>query len=252
MVLKLKDRVMKIRAVSKVQFVKYEILEMIKTNKINGNKLPTEDELTKRLQVSLATLREALLELNKEGIISKRHGLGNFIHKSTLETKMRIDRFTDFTDLLQDGGYVPSSTYFGTHLAVPDSESAKDLNIPKDSKIVMCERLFFADGKAAIYAQNRIPYSWFVKEPTAEGQSNLTSYIEEYCGQKMTHGIQEITPILAKKKDQQLFGITEGSPIIFWKEIFYTLEDMPICLSNVKFNPEIIKMKMLWKHGQKC
>ncbi len=252
MVLKLLDRVMKIRAVSRVQLAKYEILEKIKTNKIKGNKLPTEDELTKQLQVSLATLREALLELNKEGIISKRHGLGNFIHKSTLETKMRIDRFTDFTDLLQDGGYVPSSTYFGAHLAVPDSEIAKDLNIPKDSKIVMCERIFLADGKAAIYAQNRIPYSWFVKEPAAEGQSNLTSYIEEYCGQKMTHGIQEITPILAEKKDQQLFGVKIGSPMISWKEIFYTLEDIPICLSNVRFNQEIVKMKMLWKHGQKC
>lgn len=239
----------KIRVVSKVQLVKQTILEMLQTNKINGNKLPTEDELTKQLQVSLATLREALLELNKEGIISKRHGLGSFIHKSTLETKMRIDRFKDFSDLLQDGGYIPSSTYFGSHLDEPDLPTTKDLKITNNGKVFVCERIYFADGKAAIYTQNRIPYFWFVKEPPLEGQDNLNSFIEEFCGQKMTHGIQEITPILADKKEQELFGIEIGKPMISWKEIFYTLEDMPICLSEVKFNPEIIKMKMLWKHG---
>jgi len=234
--------------VTRVQFVKNTVLEMIKTNKIIGNKLPTEDELSKLLQVSLATLREALLELNKEGIISKRHGLGNFIHKSTLETKMRIDRFTDFVDLLEDGGYRVTSTYSALWLKEPDTTVAKDLQINIDSKIVVYDRTFFANDRAAIHAQNRIPYCYFVKKLSEiENQFDLNSFIEKYCQQKLTHGIQEISPILAGETEQDLFGIKIGGAIISWKEIFYTIEDKPICLGTVRFNPDIVKMKMLWK-----
>lgn len=233
---------------TRAQLVKNIILEMIKTNKICGNKLPTEDELAKLLQVSLATLREALLELNKEGIISKRHGLGNFIHKSTLETKMRIDRFSDFVDLLKDGGHSVTSTYSVLRLEKPDAAVAKDLQISIDSKIAVYDRTFYANGRAAIHAQNRIPYCYFVRERSEiESQFDLNSFIEEYCQQKLTHGIQEISPMVAGKFEEYLFGIMSGSAMISWKETFYTIEDKPICLGTVKFNPDIVKMKMLWK-----
>ena len=59
---------------NRYQQVKKKIIEMIENEEISGNKLPSEDELSKLLGVSLATLREALLVLKGEGVITKRHG----------------------------------------------------------------------------------------------------------------------------------------------------------------------------------
>ena len=54
-----------------------------------------------------ASLSEALRMLEREGIVSKRHGTGNFYHSSALDLSMRIDTNLDFTELLADGGRLP-------------------------------------------------------------------------------------------------------------------------------------------------
>lgn len=63
------------------KFVRYSI----------ENNIPSEEELSKQIGVSTGTIREALRILETEGIITKKHGSGNFYHSSALNLKMRID-----------------------------------------------------------------------------------------------------------------------------------------------------------------
>jgi len=227
-------------------------MEMIRQKKINGNKLPSEEELTKLIGVSLATLREALQELNAEGIISKRHGSGNFIHQSALTVRMRIDRYSDFIHLLRDGGYEAKATYSPMRLEKADEAVATALNIKSGSKVVVYEKIFWVDGKIAIHAQNRISYQNFVKDiEMVEEETDLATLIWRYCRKDLAQGIQEFIPTVLQEEDVELFGLPKGTPMTSWKETFYTVEDMPICLSWVKFNPVLVKMTTLWKWGQK-
>jgi GntR family transcriptional regulator len=243
----------KIKNSTRAQHGKEAILAMIRSNQFTGNKLPSEDELTRIVGVSLATLREALLELNNEGVISKRHGSGNFVHPSTLQTRMRIDRFADFINLLEDGGYEARSTYSPMRLEIADRETADAFRITPESKIVVYERNFYAGDRLAICAQNRIPLQHFVVDLAAvDGQPDLGTLIWRYCRKNLAHGIQEFMPTLVGQEESLLFQLKQGEPMISWKEIFYTVEDLPICLSRVKFNPVLVKMKMLWKWGQKA
>ena len=227
-------------------------MEMIRQKKISGTKLPPEDELAKLIGVSLATLREALQDLNAEGIISKRHGSGNFIHQSALTVRMRIDRYSDFINLLKDGGYEAKATYSAMRLEKADEIVTTALNIKPDSMVVVYEKIFWVDGKIAIYAQNRIPYQYFVQDiETVEDEIDLGTLIWQYCRRDLAQGIQEFIPTVLQEEDVELFGLPKGTPMTSWKETFYTLEDMPICLSWVKFNPVLVKMTTLWKWGQK-
>lgn len=225
---------------------------MIQQKKISGNKLPSEEELTKLIGVSLATLREALQELNAEGIISKRHGSGNFIHQSALMVRMRIDRYSDFINLLKDGGYEAKATYSPMHMEQASATVATALNIKPGSKVVVYEKIFWVDGKIAIHAQNRIPHQNFVQDmEPVEAETDLGTLIWRYCRKDLAQGIQEFIPAVLQAEDVELFGLPQGTPMTSWKEIFYTVEDMPICLSWVKFNPVLVKMTTLWKWGQK-
>ena len=45
-----------------------------------GSRLPSEFELSKQLGVSRATLREALMILDEENIITRKHGIGTFVN----------------------------------------------------------------------------------------------------------------------------------------------------------------------------
>jgi len=75
---------------------KTELIKMIKKGDFKNNKLPPEDKLSEMLGISRSTTREALITLDREGIITKKQGIGNLIHNSVLESKMRIDIIQDF------------------------------------------------------------------------------------------------------------------------------------------------------------
>ena len=54
---------------------KHNLLKLINNlNLEKNNQLPSEDSLAEQLNVSRSTIREVLRTLDKEGIISKRHG----------------------------------------------------------------------------------------------------------------------------------------------------------------------------------
>lgn len=60
--------------------VKEYILKLILSGEYPPNsKLPTEFELMKRLNVGRATVRAALAQLENEGTIKKKHGVGTFV-----------------------------------------------------------------------------------------------------------------------------------------------------------------------------
>lgn len=44
-----------------------------------GTQLPTEKELTQSLKLGRATVRAAVAELERDGVVTKRHGIGSFV-----------------------------------------------------------------------------------------------------------------------------------------------------------------------------
>lgn len=62
--------------------LKKDILELLKNGKYKaGDKIPSENELCKNTDVSIRTVRRALLELEKDGIIFRRQGRGSFLRE---------------------------------------------------------------------------------------------------------------------------------------------------------------------------
>ena len=55
-----------------------------------GSQLPTEDELTKRFNVSKITVRNALLRLEMDRLIVRRWGKGNFVAEEIPDRKQYI------------------------------------------------------------------------------------------------------------------------------------------------------------------
>ena len=60
-----------------------ELAEMIANGEFRpGDKLPNEPELSRRMQVSRTTLREALRILSTRGLVEVRRGIGTFVTQS--------------------------------------------------------------------------------------------------------------------------------------------------------------------------
>lgn len=69
------------RNISLSRQVVQEILAGIETGKLarDNGMLPSEADLSQRFEVSRATIREALSQLEQRGVVVRRHGVGTFV-----------------------------------------------------------------------------------------------------------------------------------------------------------------------------
>ena len=97
--MKLDDVFSKMKSTPLYVQAKKKIIDMIQSGVFKDNKLPPESSLSETLGISRTTIREALIALNRDGVITKKQGVGNLFHLSTLNTRMRIDQIKDFVTI---------------------------------------------------------------------------------------------------------------------------------------------------------
>lgn len=141
------------------------VLELIQDEKLRfGDKLPTEEKLSERFQVSRPTLREALKLLEQEAIIDVRHGKGRYVAAgAVLNIARPITKFESVSDMVRSHGYEAETRILGFGTVSADAEIAAELQIPADAPVIRVERLRHTKGSPLIYSLDWIPKSLFAK-----------------------------------------------------------------------------------------
>ena len=231
---------------------KTELIKMLKKGDFKNNKLPPEDKLSEMLGISRSTIREALITLDREGIITKKQGIGNLIHKNTLEVKMRIDLVQDFSKLLENGGYKASVKRINSGWI--DNVPQLDIKIPpiKDKKYFLSEFLYLADNQPAILATNIFPKSALNMAIQSEGIpfdnfKGFFNLLSKYTNEGVSHSITRFIPSKADMRISKIFKIKESEPIIKREEFYYGIFDKLICCSEITFHPYLMNLTIVRK-----
>jgi DNA-binding FadR family transcriptional regulator len=79
-----------------------QILQQIMSGALKeGDKLPSESEICRSSQVSRPTVREALMRLNADGLITTRQGSGTFVRQRPPDNLTRLADVSDIAGLLR-------------------------------------------------------------------------------------------------------------------------------------------------------
>ncbi len=120
-----------------------------------GSKLPTEKELMNTLGVGRATVRSALSELEHDGRIYKRHGVGTFV--SSNKWRPAFEPIISLTYSLEKLGFEIRNVIISSGLEYPKGELTR--HFPQDKKIGRLSRLRLAGGETVA-----IEDSYFTEE----------------------------------------------------------------------------------------
>jgi GntR family transcriptional repressor for pyruvate dehydrogenase complex len=79
-----------------------QILEQIVSGALTaGDKLPSENQICRSFQVSRPTVREALMRLHADGLVTTRQGSGTFVQKRPSDQLTRLTKVSDIAGMLR-------------------------------------------------------------------------------------------------------------------------------------------------------
>ena len=91
------------------------------------DRLPRESVLSEMLGISRTQLRDILASLDREGFITRRHGVGTIINRHVLGAPARMDIEVEFLDMIRQSGHTPGVAFVRAADDKADSKVAAQL-----------------------------------------------------------------------------------------------------------------------------
>jgi GntR family phosphonate transport system transcriptional regulator len=120
-----------------------------------GNRLPTEADLSARFGVNRHTVRRALEELSRDGLVRVEQGRGSFVAEDVLD--YNVEARTRFSEWIRKHNKEPSGIVRQLREISADQRIAAGLGIRGGSRVVVLERLGFADDRPVSLARHYFP-----------------------------------------------------------------------------------------------
>jgi GntR family phosphonate transport system transcriptional regulator len=120
-----------------------------------GARLPTEAELSARFAVNRHTVRRALEELSRNGLIRVEQGRGTFVAEDVLD--YTVGPRTRFTEWIHRHNKEPSGRVLQLREVAADSTIAAGLGMRPGARVVLLERLGLADDTPVSLARHYFP-----------------------------------------------------------------------------------------------
>ena len=124
-----------------------------------GARLPTEAQLAARFAVNRHTVRRALEELSRGGLVRVEQGRGSFVAEDVLD--YAVASRTRFSEWIRKHNKEPSGQVLALREIAADTIISAGLALRPGAKAVMLERLGFADGRPVSLANHYFPSARF-------------------------------------------------------------------------------------------
>ena len=211
------------------------LIEQLKNDWSTLEKLPSELELSQQLGVSRTVVRDALSQLEREGLIERVRGVGTVINRDIVRLENRLDLKFEYNKLICNMGKTPAVDSVTLHIAKADELIASKLDINLDDDVIRCEKRILASGVPAIYSIDYLAHEHLDKHSYLDINWSLPIFdvLEEHCGLFIQTSISEVTPVMGPEKirrllevppDAALLKITECSLIRHNKPVLYSEE----------------------------
>jgi GntR family transcriptional regulator len=199
-----------------------------------GDPIETELALEQRFSVSRITVRRAIDELVRAGLLLRRQGSGTFVaqHKVTEE----LGVLHSWTETMHELGFVPRTVDCEMLQVVPPAWVLQALRLNPDAPepVLRIQRLRCGDDEplSLMVDYLRMRFTPDLAEKGLEGES-LYDTLEKRYGLELARAKDTVTARSASLFEARLLGITPGAPVLYVTRITYLPDGEPLDAGTV-------------------
>ncbi len=193
-----------------------------------GGQIPGEMELCEEYGVSRTVVRQALRELELEGLIIRRRGKGTFVAEPKVSEGL-AQKLSGFYQDMADRGLKSNTEVIHNQVVPCNDKVAEYLQISPRSKVIDIKRLRFVEEAPFQLVNSYVPYDLCPKLAEVDlTDRSLYELLEHECGIFIARGRRYIEAVAANEVEAKLLQIDRGAPLVMLDSISYLENGTPI------------------------
>jgi GntR family phosphonate transport system transcriptional regulator len=208
-----------------------------------GDFLPSEQELAIRFGVNRHTVRRAIEQLIKSGLVERQHGRGTVVLDLPLD--YTIAKITRFTENLEQMGKATSSEIIRKLILPARDGVATRLQLPENAEVIWIESLRSANNKPICVISHFLPRVQFPDLLTHYAGGSLHEFIHRHYGIALRRQESLITAEIPQGEDAALLGMPVHRPLLRVKSINVGSADAtPLEYALTRFRADRIQLRI--------
>ena len=190
-------------------------------------RLPSEREFSLQFNVSRMTVRQALLELAREGAIYTRVGKGTFVAAAKIDQQLRT--LTGFSEDVRARASRPASRVLEAKVTPAPAAVAAALRLPSGAEVVLLTRLRLADDLPLAVERAYLPHHLTPGLLDHDfAVESLYSVLENAYGFRLILAEQSIEAALAEPPELALLELISPAAVLKMQRLTLTGDHAPV------------------------
>jgi len=206
-----------------------------------GQRLPTEAELSARFGVNRHTLRRAISALVDRGLVRVEQGRGAFVRENVLE--YLVGRRTRFTENVRRANRNPGGRSLSLRRMRASKEVASSLALTVGTAVIRLETVGEVDSRPLSYGCHWFPARRFPDFAEAyEPSHSITRVMEHHGLGDYARAVTKVTARMPDATDAEVLSQPRARPILFVESVNVDSDGIPVQLSHVRYAADRFQM----------
>ena len=192
--------------------------EIVSGSSMPGSRLPTEAQLSARFGVNRHTVRRAMEELARNGLVRVEQGRGSFVAEDVLD--FAVAARTRFSEIVRRHNKEPSGRILDLGEIAAEPAVAAALGIQAGARVVRMERLGMADGRPVALGAHHFPAARIPGLLAALGAWPTISAALAQCGvSDYRRLITRVTARQPQPREAALLELPRNRPVLVTESV---------------------------------
>jgi GntR family transcriptional regulator len=217
----------------------------------SGERLPSEPDLARRLNVSRATLREAMRTFETEGLIHRRQGVGTFVAQPPTVIETGLEVLQSIHTLARKMGMTVRMGDYHIEQRLPTEQEAAKLDMGVSRQVIQVSWVMQTKDRPVAYLVDTLPEDVIsVERLKREFNGSVLDVMVQAGEPALTTSKTSINAVAANPEVARALGIQRRDVLLYFEALLFTREGRAVDYSYSYYLPGYFHFHVVRRVGK--